>query len=451
MIFIYLLITGCKKESDFLDIKTNKSDVVPETLIDFQALLDNNDYMNQASTAGLPGADNTYLTDVNFAASSEQERNLYTWNKVIWGQETAPGQWESGFKTIVCTNVILEGLKKLNGNGYEFNNVKGEAQFLRAFAYYNLAQLFCKTYSPSADEDLGLPLRYSADVNILVQRSTLKNTYQQIISDALDASELLPESQPYITRPSKTAAYALLAKIYLNMGDYIKSEQFASKCLSIKPQLLDFNNTSLVNLTTTYRFPTYAKNNPEVMFYVESNQFFQVFPNPASRGFIVKDFYASYENDDLRKIYFYALSGTDVKFRGSYSGSFANFCGLATNEIYLIRAECRARNGNFEAGMADLNFLLKNRYKNGSYFDKVAVSADDALNIILNERRKELPATSNIRWEDLKRLNKEIRFQKTLTRIIDNITYTLLPNDKRYVLPIPTLEVQLSGIQQNER
>lgn len=78
-------------------------------------------------------------------------------------------------------------------------------------------------------------------------------------------------------------------------------------------------------------------------------------------------------------------------------------------------------------------------------------NAEEVLFAIITERRKELPFVGEIRWEDLKRLNKEERFQRTLKRVINGSTFTLPPNDKRYVLPIPLNEIQLSRIEQNER
>jgi len=73
------------------------------------------------------------------------------------------------------------------------------------------------------------------------------------------------------------------------------------------------------------------------------------------------------------------------------------------------------------------------------------------LKIILDEKRKELPFTGNSRWEELRRLNKEQAFAKTLTRFVNNQTYTLAPNDNRYVWPIPDQEIRLTGMAQNPR
>ena len=59
--------------------------------------------------------------------------------------------------------------------------------------------------------------------------------------------------------------------------------------------------------------------------------------------------------------------------------------------------------------------------------------------------------TGQMRWEDLRRLNKEPRFATTLQRVSKGTTYTLAPNDPKYTFPIPDIEITLSGIPQNPR
>jgi len=70
---------------------------------------------------------------------------------------------------------------------------------------------------------------------------------------------------------------------------------------------------------------------------------------------------------------------------------------------------------------------------------------------LIQERRKELPFSGNLPWEDLRRLNQEPNFAKTLTRMLNGETFSLPPGDNRYVYPIPENEISLSGIQQNPR
>jgi hypothetical protein len=78
-------------------------------------------------------------------------------------------------------------------------------------------------------------------------------------------------------------------------------------------------------------------------------------------------------------------------FRGYYDYGGNQYTGIATDEIYLIRAECLARSGNTSDALKDLNNLLAKRWKTGITFTPIqATNADDALVKILAERKKEL-------------------------------------------------------------
>ena len=94
--------------------------------------------------------------------------------------------------------------------------------------------------------------------------------------------------------------------------------------------------------------------------------------------------------------------------------------------------------------------MIVKRWKTGTFTPLAAGSMQDALILILRERRKEL-VFRDLRWTDLKRLNKETAFQQTIKRKINGQEYILLPNDNRYALPIPQSVISISGIQQNPR
>jgi hypothetical protein len=186
--------------------------------------------------------------------------------------------------------------------------------------------------------------------------------------------------------------------------------------------------------------------NPEVIF--NSTFSFGIFN--ASRLIVEPTFLDSYsEGDYRRKVFFKDNPNGTTTYKGSYNSDKNLFGGLATDELYLIRAECNARIGNITTALTDLNHLLKTRW-NLSYKELNADNAEQVLTFILKERRKEL-VFRGLRWQDLRRLNKDNRFATTLTRTLNNQIYTLPPNDKKYVFPIDEMELKLSGIQQNDR
>src|SRR5690606_32948220 len=113
--------------------------------------------------------------------------------------------------------------------------------------------------------------------------------------------------------------------------------------------------------------------------------------------------YASYAEDDLRRTLFFRTSSTRVYPRRTYTGQTTFFSGLTTDELYLIRAECQARDGDATGSIADLNTVLLNRDQTCTFIPYADKTPAEALELILTERRKE-PVWRGLRWSDLRRL-----------------------------------------------
>jgi len=457
-----LLLNACKKQDEFLNVKQNLDQVVPSTLSDFQAIMDNTGKFNKQCPLGMNGAsDNLVVPDARVLALPTVSRNVYLWAKDLY-QGANSADWNEGYQIIEYSNIVLDGLSAMNQPSdptsiSQYQNIKGQALFFRTFAFYMLAGEFCKPYiSQSASSDLGIVLRLTSDVGAKSVRSSVQQTYEQMIGDLKTAIPLLPVSSSvgYQMRPTQPAAYALLAKIYLAMSDYKDALTAASNSLNEFSTLLDFNSTLITPGTKITAFPAYP-NNPEISFFavgISGDSQFLVAPGYTYSN-VDPALYNSYDNNDLRKTIFYAARSTGgFYFSNNYiQAKFQNFVGIATNEVLLIKAECEVRLQNVNNALSDLNSLLVKRYKTGTY---VPVTINDPvalLSKILLERRKELPFTGQVRWEDLRRLNQDPTYAVTLTRTYQGQMYTLLPNDVRYVLPIPDLEIQLTGIQQNQR
>ncbi|MCR8667474.1 RagB/SusD family nutrient uptake outer membrane protein [Aestuariibaculum sp. M13] len=455
LLLIFLLSSiACQKQDDWLNVKRLSLDVTPVTLEDFQALLDNGFKLNMKfPAAGLLGTDNIVLSEANFLSVSETEQNLFTFAKDVWNNGESR-DWNDAYAIMEYANIVLDGLKELENNtdDAQLNNIKGQALFFRSFSLFSLSQLFCKSYdSSTAETDLGLPVRLTSDVNQLYSRSSLSKTYQQMLQDAKEASVLLAEEQITNFRPNQAAALGLLAKIYLVMGKYEEAGMHAENALLINGDLMNFNDTAFVDSTSTYPFPSFGIDNPEILFNASNNNYPSLGAGLYKKQFIDSDLYTSYDEKDLRKKYLYRIVNGNIIFNGSYSGGIQIFCGIGTNELLLIKAECNVRQGNNEGALASLNYLLKNRYETDSFSNYSLSEADSILKLIITERRKELPLTGNVRWEDLKRFQVDPDFQTTVTHTIGGIDYTLLPSDPKYVLPIPNNEIELSNIEQNIR
>lgn len=447
LLVICSVFVGCKK---YLDAKSNQKLVIPETIQDLQSLLDYYTRVNQFDpSASERSADNYYLTYADWSSLSvEGERRVYIWEKDRLFPTGNSNDWGFTYDNVYRSNVVLSNLDKIErttNDQDDWNNVKGQALFLRAKSFLQAAFIWALAYDESTSStELGIPLRLDPDFNQTSVRPNVQETYDRIILDLKEAISLLPNTAIHKIRPAKHAAYALLARTYLSMRKYDSCFKYTDLSLQLYNTLLDYNS-----LTPSQSFPI-SRFNDEVL--VDS---YMQTPNTLvnNRAKIDSSLYQSYSSDDLRKIVFFrANTGSNTgtySFKGSYTKNLNLFDGIANDEVYLMRAECYARAGNEDSALADLNTLMKNRWKTVTWVPFTANDSNDALNKILIERRKEL-LMRGLRWMDIKRLNKE-GANISLQRIMNGQTYTLPPNDLRFALAIPEDVILLSGMQQNIR
>lgn len=460
VIGVILLNGGCTKE--FLEAKPNTNILQPTTLVEFERTLDNFFVINRSTGLAIFSSDEyKYSSDALWrSATTATARNSYIWAKDQYEGEISL-HWNLPYSTIFYANNVLEGLTKIetnNTNQNQYNNIKGTALFSRAYAYYELVNNFSPMYDiQTMNTDLGVPLRLKASIDLLLPRATVSQVYNQIFDDLNEAAMLLDQDLPAgRTRPSKVAVEALYSRIYLNIGDFTKAELHADACLNMYSRLIDYNT---LNKTSTAPF---ANNHEELIYFKISLNNPSYNMTGAVNGSntyiqITDELINLYESNDLRKNIFYVqqVDGSYDMKRG-YAGSvLSNFTGLATDEIYLIKAECLARRNEVTASMTWLDKLRFKRWNPSAtipskqYQNLMAIDAADALSKVLLERRKEL-VWRGIRWDDLKRLNKE-GMQITLKRTLNGEEYILIPNSPRYVFEIPADEINLSGIKQNDR
>lgn len=130
---------------------------------------------------------------------------------------------------------------------------------------------------------------------------------------------------------------------------------------------------------------------------------------------------------------------------------FPNNRGLNIGELYLTEAEACVRENEIDDALHLLNELARKRHIAGTYVSETERDPVKLLKLILDERRREC-IQKGIRWFDLKRLNKDPRFAKTIKHRLYGETYTLAPEDNHYVLPIPLNAIGHNPlIEQNPR
>ncbi|MCY4780022.1 RagB/SusD family nutrient uptake outer membrane protein [Sphingobacterium sp. UT-1RO-CII-1] len=439
----FSLFIACES---FLNEKPDRSLALPDGVKELEAILDYNLGMNQNTpAAGDIASTYFYLTEADFSARTQTTREIYCWDSEVNNIQ----DWQNSYNRIFYANVVLDEIDAADlGSKTEADRqrVKGAALFFRGWDFYQIAQIYAEPYEKESSQKLGIPLRLEADINVVTVRSTLQETYDQVLKDLTAAAIMLPDKSSIATRPSKAAAYAALAIVHLDMRHFEKAEKYADSCLALHDELIDYNN---IDAALNNPFPIFNK---EVIYH--STMFGTSLVFTQNRARVNPDLFNTYADNDLRKNIFFKQNANDaINFKGDYSGGVTGspFSGLAVDEVYLIKAECAARVNKVDVALTFLNRLLEKRYDKDSFEPYHAIKTEEIIDKVIAERKKELAFRAGISWRDLRRLNKEPRYQQTLVRKVGAESYMLKPNDKRYTFLIPISVVEISGVKQNER
>lgn len=441
--YIFLVIfafTGCQDE--FLTI-------VPETALssvtfftkeaDFQQAV-NAAYVplrsivnDRAYLLGEMHSDNTYYArNILFGATEQQEDiadfAIPTANGVTSNVHVL-NQYRLDYQIIARANQVLSTIDKIEFNVDSKNNLKGQALFLRAYAYFELVRYFGKAplhLTPVTNrQEAALPL------------ASAEELYTQIIKDAEAAATLLPvKSVQEAGRATSGAAKTLLANIFIVQKRWADAERVLlevvnSNQYALMPEYADAFSTSTGN-----------KNNIESVFEVQFQEgaaglngsfIYNFLPRPMTpeelkaitgtsnpqpltaegNNIPTPDIIAAYEPGDERKdasIAYVTLSGSlrDNKVY-PYIKKFAKPHALHGNhgtnwpiyrysEVLLFLAE--ALNEQGKDGSLYLN-RVRNRAGLGD-------ATGDMREAIYRERRVEL-AFENKRWFDLVRTGRAVQ------------------------------------------
>ena len=456
-ICVVVMLTGC---NDYLDIKP-KGEKIPKTVTDYETLLNYESVQKVSDTYPTYLTDDVYLPDVAQGTATpglnsvdQSILNLYLFKKDVFGEAQDDGFWFASYNRIYYYNTVIDNIMDAEGpSEQQKHSIRAEALISRALEYLYLVNGYAKHYDVrTAETDPGVPLILDEDISKKdLVRASVKDVYAQIQSDLQAALPNLP-AQPKgnAFRASKAAGYGILAKMYLYMGNYAEALKAANAVLEMNNSLLDLKKYAVVKPQSSIGRTNVPQDidNPENIYI----KFAPYVYGLSSKVFGSDELISLFSEDDMRlQVYFtknFRNIPTDKYVWAPYLR--ANLA-VSSPEIYLIAAECEAREGSIERAIALINKLRDNRIKNNT--DIVATDRNDALQKVLEERRRELAMSGMVRYIDLKRLNQESQFAKTVTHVTGEGTFSLEPNSPLYVLPIPAkvMRFNKNSMKQNER
>ena len=454
---VVVMITGC---NDYLHIKP-KGEKIPTTVSDYETLLNYESVQKVSDTYPAYLTDDVFLPEVAEGTATpglnsvdQSIRNLYLFKKEVFGDAQDDGFWFASYNRIYYYNTVIDNIMNADGSDEQQKlSLRAEALISRALEYLYLVNGYAKHYDARTAESVpGVPLILDEDISKKnLVRASVKDVYAQILSDLQTALPNLPvQAKGNAFRASKAAGYGVLAKMYLYMGNYAEALKAANEVLEINNSLLDLKKYAVVKPQSSIGRTNVPQDidNPENIYI----KFAPYVYGLSSKVFGSDELISLFSEDDMRlQIYFtknFRNIPTDKYVWAPYLR--ANLA-VSSPEIYLIAAECEAREGSVERAMSLINKLRDNRIKNNTPL--VAIDRSDALQKVLEERRRELAISGMVRYIDLKRLNKESQFAKTVSHVTGEDTFSLEPNSPLYVLPIPAkvMRFNKNSMQQNER
>lgn len=440
------LLFSCKKT--FLEV-TPKGKLIAQKVSDYNLLLSNLDFVNIGGNAQAAMGDEIAAVEPFFSGSTLKTQRLFRWDDVVYEPNEDADEMKVPLQNIYMFNKIINEVPAAT-DGFEQDklSIAAEAMAGRAWTYFLLINYFGKPYNAATSaSDPGFPIVKQADVTeTKFTRATVKEVYDFIVSDLTTAIPNLPAKTTHRLRMSKAAGEGLLAKVYMFMGKFSEALPLLNAAFTdinnsvIPVRLYDYN----VTFATGGMFmpiglfgPAYPNipNNEENVFGKQATSSWTFVNNELVITKQTADLYAA---TDLR-LKFY----TNTAYSGPVypNGMLRRFgpgsiqYGVVLPDLYLLRAECKARLNDLPGAKADLEILRGKRMPvaNADVPSAIAGQQLPLLKFIMEERIREF-AVLGYRWFDMRRLSVDPLFSgATYTHSLYsatgtvNATYTLKP------------------------
>tara|TARA_R110000796_G_scaffold35017_1_gene89937 strand:- start:20613 stop:21956 length:1344 start_codon:yes stop_codon:yes gene_type:complete len=434
---IFLLVLGCENELEINPTNNLPGELAFTSEANIAAILVGTyDEAGQAATYGgdlqiftdLLGASDQIFWNGTFQAFRQAfQKNVFVDNGFV------DDIWSNAYETINQANLVIDNIEIVTSSPEEKDRIEGEAKFLRALNYLDLARNFGSPYvAGQVNSQLAVPLRLIGIVdysqNLAMARSTVEEVYTQVIEDATDAYNLLPETNGFYA--DKYAAQALLARTYFQQGDYEAARDAAN-------DVIENSGHSLVTSGFAGAFNNDTDSSEDVFAFQVTSQTgsHDLTVHYASEGdggrggdITIEDEYLDLFDDpnDERANFTYINPDNDRRLTLKYTNQFANISIFRMAEMHLIRLESNFREGT-SVGLDPLTEINVLRDRSSA----APLAGPLTLDLIFNERQLEL-AFEGFILNDVKRTQGSV----------GSIPW----NDDSLILPIPQSELDTNPL-----
>lgn len=473
---------------DFLSERPSKSSsVVPSTVEDMETIL-----------VGMWRSDNTSPTlvyaggDVDLNAELEKRRpgayKIEDVQAATWERENSGTNkdymWMYRYQNIFRSNMVFYYIDKIKATDAQREMIKAKASFRRAYSYMELLNVYTLPYSQTTLDEPGLVLTTSIGFDYSLARASLKETYDFVEQDILQALKINIDlknkyGQASVYRVTRASANALAARFYLMKHDYENAKRYAQGALNLygTSNIMDYNaigysprvdegtitidgNTidfKVVYPATEFGFD-YTNDWTEDYFLGSAGS---TFSSGFSNDMVVSAAHeAAFETDgskehDGRWKYFYIKNYGYLNNRPvdvNYYMKQRNYT-ISVPEMLLTVAECDARTGDYNTAVSLVNQLRAKRIDSKGTVNLSAANRDEAIAVVLRERHREMGPLK--RLFDVRRYNGNdypaddvtvvqhfYEYTPAGVNLASRVkTYQLSPGDRRIAAMIPDGDV----------
>ncbi len=367
--------------------------------------------------------------------------------------------WRYYYQIVKSANSIIDMVKNDESilNQPESKYYYAEAKALRAYAYFNLVNLYARPYLEDKTAK-SVPIYETQNTMTSTKRSSVEEVYNFIEKDLTESikafDEAVAANNGEDMRASKDelngdVARGLLAYTYLMKGDYPKAAAYSEEVINSGSYSLEskdeaVNGFSKIGDSWMWGIQLTTSNSPALpTFWGNMDIYTYSYAYAGNLKFMDTNLYAEIPGTDVRKAWQNDNNGQmkfydSQKIIGNRNGGWYDAeVYMRVAEMYLINAEANARNNNLPAAKASLKALLDNRDTNAAN-NVNAMNKDQLLNEIWFNWRVEM-------WGEGRSLLTMKRFQKSVTRCPED---ACLPGkmydykDSRLTFAIPQKETQ---------
>lgn len=470
IMLIFVTLMGCQK--DLLNQKPdhviseelviNSVDKLKRLLAGSYNEISNGNYLGRVlyKRSAVKSADFRFVQTIYNPRNYEQIE--YRYEESGNNNGSASVLWLQCYKVIGNLNLILANIDRATGDDALRQQIKAESLALRGMVYFDLSRTFAYPWIKEKGKSQGIPLKLIPN-EVVIERGSLAQTYDQILMDLKMSETLLKEDVPatgsakYIT---KMGVQALMARVYLYQEDWQKALYYAQKVLEVMPEeklmgltnyvFSDYTSESIFELSVTNDNSS-GSNGLGAQFDFRAGGQGDVL---ATQTFI--DLLHEYVGDPRANLLLTDKEGTKNAFvkyinRSGGSGlSIHNIPVIRLSEIVLIAAEACAHGatGGEQAALRYLNMLVERRSRDFQR-DRATESGVALLNRIAKERRKEL-ALEGHEIYDMIRTGTALERKPSdhVNTGLNSKNLNIPAIAAKMIYPIPANEIGASGMQQ---